>query len=84
LRGIKDMWTDELIEKVKGNYLNRECPWFCQKCAGKTCYICGEIMNNPIGSDIIYDDGCVHHVAALGYNPGCVNKYCENYKKWGE
>ena len=84
LRGIKGMWTDELIEKVKGNYLNSECPWFCQKCAGKTCYICGEIMNNPIGSDIIYDDGCVHHVAALGYNPGCVNKSCENYKKWGE
>ena len=47
-------------------------------------YICGEILNNPIGSDVIYDDGCVLHVAALGYNPGCMNDACENYKKWGE
>ncbi len=84
LRGKKGMWTDELIERVKEIYLNNECPWFCQKCAEKTCHICGEIMNNPIGSDIIYDDGCVYHVAALGYNPGCVNESCENYKKWGE
>ena len=80
LRGKKGMWTDELIERAKEIYLNNECPWFCQKCAGKTCHICGEIMNNPIGSNVIYDDGCILHVAALGYNPGCVNESCENYK----
>jgi len=84
LCGKKGIWTDELIDKVKEIYLNIECPWFCQKCAGKTCHICGEILNNPIGSDVIYDDGCVLHVAALGYNPGCMNDACENYKKWGE
>ena len=84
LCGKKGIWTDELIDKVKEIYLNIECPWFCQKCAGKTCHICGEILNNPIGSDVIYDDGCVLHVAALGYNLGCMNDACENYKKWGE
>ena len=84
LCGKKGMWTVELIDKVKEIYLNNERPWFCQKCAGKTCHICGEILNNPIGSDVIYDDGCVLHVAALGYNPGCMNDACENYKKWGE
>lgn len=84
LCGKKGMWTDELIEKVKEIYLNDECPWFCQKCAGKTCHICGEILNNPIGSDVIYDDGCISHVAILGYNPGCVNESCENYKKWSK
>ncbi len=83
LRGKKGMWTDELIEEIKDIYLQYERPWFCQKCAGKTCYNCGELMNNPIGSDVIYDDGCISHVAALGYNPGCVNDMCENYKKWG-
>ena len=80
LRGKKGMWTDELIEKVKEIYLNNECPWFCQKCASKTCHICREILNNPIGSDVIHDDGCILHVAASGYNPGCVNESCENYK----
>ena len=84
LCGKKGMWTVELIDKVKEIYLNNERPWFCQKCAGKTCHICGEILNNPIGSDVIYDDGCVLHVASLGYNPGCMNDACENYKKWGE
>jgi len=84
LCGKKGMWTVELIDKVKEIYLNNERPWFCQKCAGKTCHICGEILNNPIGSDVIYDDGCVLHVASLGYNPGCMNESCENYKKWGE
>lgn len=84
LRGKKGMWTDKLIAKVKEIYSNQERPWFCHKCAYKTCHICGEIMNNPIGSDVIYDDGCISHVAALGYNPGCVNDSCENYKKWGK
>ncbi len=78
--GKKGMWTDELIEKVKEIYFNNEHPWFCQKCAGKTCHICGEILNNPIGSDVIYDDGCISHVAVLCYNPGCVNESCENHK----
>ncbi len=84
LYGKKGMWTVELIDKVKEIYLNIECPWFCQKCAGKICLICGEILNNPIGSDVINDNGDVLHVASLGYNPGCMNDACENYKKWGE
>ncbi|MBL7023200.1 MAG: hypothetical protein ISR90_03985 [Candidatus Marinimicrobia bacterium] len=83
LGGKKGMWSDELIQKVTDIYANHTHPWFCQKCAYKTCHICGEIINNPIGSDVIYDDGCISHVAALGYNPGCVNASCENYKKWG-
>ncbi len=84
LCGKKGIWTDELIDQVKEIYLNYKCPWFCQKCAGKICLICGEILNNPIGSDVINDNGDVLHVASLGYNPGCMNDACENYKKWGE
>ena len=81
LYGIKDIWTKNIITKVKEAYLNNEHPWFCQKCAGKVCQICGQILNHPVGSNVIYENGSMAYVPALGYNPGCVYYKCSNFRE---
>ncbi len=47
--------------------------WFCQKCAGVVCDVCGSVQI-PLGSDILHDDGSTGHAALLPIG----NRYCSN------
>ena len=75
-------WTDEAIERVRQDYLAGFRPWLCQKCTGRVCRKCGVPINYPLGSDVLYDNGCSSHVPILPFDPGCSNKACESYKEW--
>jgi len=80
--GEKEKWTESAIISAKSAYLNGKQPWFCQICGERKCNKCGSPINVPVGSDILYGNGCVSHVANQPLNPGCINKDCENYKNW--
>lgn len=80
--GEKEKWTDSSVTLAKAAYLKGKRPWFCQICGERKCTECGSPINVPVGSDILYGDGCVSHVGNHPLNPGCINKDCENYKNW--
>ena len=82
--GEKDKWTSEAIERAKTAYLNARRPWFCQVCGARTCRECGAPINLPMGSDVLYDNGCSSHVTMFPFDPGCINPACKRYREWGE
>jgi hypothetical protein len=82
VQGEKGLWTDELIEKARQEFLHGRHPWFCQVCGNRKCKKCGAPLNFPAGTDVLYDNGCSGHVMLVGINAGCVNPDCENYKEW--
>lgn len=82
LRGEKKLWTDEIINRIKLQYLENKRPWFCQVCGNRTCRICNKPINYPMGSDVIYENGCSNHIAIFPFDPGCINSNCEKYKEF--
>ncbi|GAB4228666.1 MAG: hypothetical protein Kow00108_27270 [Calditrichia bacterium] len=85
LRFKKEHLTDELLEKAKQLVLFGKRPWFCQRCVGPSCQICGSPVNIPQGCTILYDDGCCSYLGILGISSGCNNPSCENFRdvRWG-
>lgn len=81
--GEKSKWTELAIKKAKNEYLNGKRPWFCQVCGARTCSRCGTPINYPMGSEILYDNGCSSHASIIPCDPGCSNLDCDGYKKWG-
>ena len=78
----KCRWTQSLIEKARNEFFTGYHPWFCQICGARTCSKCGSPINYPMGSDILYDNGCSGHCGILPFNPGCNNPDCANYREW--
>ena len=78
--GDKSIWTVDIINKAKSEFLNKKHPWFCQVCGQRVCNKCGQSINYPAGSDIISEDGSFSHCAMLPINLGCINVSCENYR----
>lgn len=75
-------WTPGRIEKARQEYLHGFRPWICQNCAGKLCPECGAPLNYPMGSDVLYDNGCSSHCPCLPVNCGCSNPNCKHYREW--
>jgi len=80
--GEKDKWTEAAIKSAKNAYLDGKQPWFCQVCGERKCSKCGSPINYPMGSDILYGNGCSSHVAMLPFDPGCINPACDKYRDW--
>lgn len=80
--GEPGMWTEASIERARQAFLDGERPWLCQICAIRQCSECGAPINYPMGSDILYDDGCSTHVPIFPFDPGCTNLNCKKYKEW--
>jgi hypothetical protein len=80
--GEKDKWTTSAIEKARNEFLRGFRPWFCEVCGERKCSRCGSPINYPMGSDVLYDNGCSSHCAIFPFNPGCNNPDCENYREW--
>ncbi|NOQ64919.1 MAG: hypothetical protein GQ582_10445 [Methyloprofundus sp.] len=80
--GEKEKWNEASIKSAKNSYLNGKQPWFCQICGERKCSHCDSPINYPMGSDILYGNGCSSHVAILPIDPGCNNSACDQYKKW--
>ena len=81
--GEESVFSDQVINRAREDFLAGKRPWFCQKCGKRQCHLCGEPTGRPLGSDYIFDDGHTLHSANLGYNPGCINLDCKNFRDWG-
>jgi hypothetical protein len=82
VRGKPELWTNEVIARATAEFTAGKHPWFCQVCANRVCSKCGSPINYPLGSDIIYDNGNIKHIAILPFKPGCSNRTCYNYQKF--
>ena len=75
--GEKELWTDDVIERAKEEYVKGQQSWFCQVCGNRTCEDCGTPLSIPMGSDILDDSGNSSHVAVLPVKQACVNPKCK-------
>jgi len=76
-----EFWCDDSVERAKQSFLNGLRPWFCQKCGKYSCTECGEPITYPMGSDVLFDDGCSSHIPIHPFDPGCINSNCKKYNK---
>lgn len=81
--GEKAFWNDETINRAIQIVKQGECPWFCQICGTRACYLCGQPINYPVASEILYDSGGSSHCPIIPHDPGCINPACKRYKDWG-
>ncbi len=77
--GEPDKFSGNALNRARQSFLNNLHPWFCQKCGVRTCSTCDFPLNQPVGSDVISDNGCISHVPILGVNAGCINPECKKY-----
>lgn len=49
--------------------------WICQRCANSECRACGSTLSNPMGRDILFEDGHIRHAMIVGA-PCCSNSAC--------
>jgi len=80
--GERAKWTQAAIAQARKEYQNGNSPWFCQSCGARKCSQCGSPINYPMGSDILYANGCSSHAGIFPFDPGCINPDCEKYKEW--
>lgn len=80
--GEKEKWSKEALNSAKQAYLDGKRPWFCQVCGVRVCTECGSPVNYPVGSDVLYDNGCSSHVPIIPADLGCINPDCANYREW--
>ena len=80
VRGEKEMWTKERIEKAVELFKKNLHPWFCQVCANRTCSECGSPSQWAHGCDSIYDNGDIRHSAMFPIPPGCINTNCKEHR----
>lgn len=79
--GPGTMWSEESIQRATEAFHRGKRSWFCQLCGNRVCVDCGSPLQHPVGSDVLYDNGCTAHVAILPCHPGCVNPQCKNHKE---
>jgi len=82
VKGRRELWTDDNIERARQAYLSGQQPWICQRCAGRVCRECGAPINYPVGADILHNSGCSTHAPVFGFDPGCTNRNCRKFRKW--
>lgn len=74
------MWSEESIQRATAAFHRGKRSWFCQLCGNRICPDCGSPLQQPVGSDVLYDDGFTAHVGMLPCHCGCVNPQCKNHK----
>ena len=79
--GEVSMWNEDAVERAISAFQQGKRPWFCQVCGNRFCPDCGSPLIHPVGSDVLYDDGCSSHVPMLPCSPGCINPDCPTQNK---
>jgi hypothetical protein len=69
-------WTDDARARAKEAAVEGQRPWICQKCAGRTCAVCGAPLEVPIASTLLNDDGAVTHLMIVPTRISCINADC--------
>lgn len=77
----EELQTDVVIEKAKREYKKGRQPWFCQVCGNRTCEECGTLIQFPMGSSLLDDNGNRWRIPLLPIEPECTNPKCKKYKK---
>ncbi len=81
VKGELSLWNEETTQRAISAYQQGIRPWFCSACGKRLCSECGCPLAHPVGSDVIYDDGCSAHFPMLPCHPGCINPNCKQYKR---
>ena len=76
----KELWADDVIDRAKREYAKGKQSWLCQVCGKRTCKECGTLIQFPMGSSLLDDDGNSWRVPNLPIDPTCRNSKCKNYK----
>ncbi|MBU1566854.1 MAG: hypothetical protein KJ630_14680 [Proteobacteria bacterium] len=79
--GPGTIWSGDAIQRATAAFHKGKRSWFCQLCGNRVCLDCGSPSQMPVGSDVLYENGCTAHVAILPCHPGCVNPQCKNHKE---
>jgi hypothetical protein len=79
--GPGTMWSEDAIQSATAAFHKGKRSWFCQLCGNRVCQDCGSPLQQPVGSEVLYDNGCTSHVPILPCHPGCVNPQCKNHKE---
>ena len=79
--GEETIFTNTVLSKALGEYLNGEQPWHCQICGLRACELCGK----PLYALAYGDYACREHGqgfyskgACLGANLGCIDPKCQS------
>lgn len=79
--GSRSMWSEDAVQRAINVFQRNKRPWFCQDCGNRICPECSFPVQYPVGSDVLYDDGCSTHIGMLPICPGCINPNCPTQKK---
>lgn len=74
--GDEQFMTEQVIERAKSAYLKGRQPWFCQKCGGRACRLCGTPwgwIGLAYGDRVVIDGNHCLRGANLGVSPRCEN-----------
>jgi hypothetical protein len=69
-------WSDQARGRAREQVADGFRPWMCQKCAGRTCALCGAPLEVPIASTLLNDDGIVTHLQIVPQRATCINPSC--------
>ena len=73
--------TEEQIAKAKAQAEKGTHPFFCYKCAYRSCRDCGGELNIPTAVELVHTNGKRGYRAIMPINAGCKNTECQNYKE---
>ncbi len=73
-----ELQTDDVIDRAKKEYEKGKQPCFCQVCGNRTCQECGTLIQFPMGSSLLDDNGKSWRVSNLPIAQGCTNLKCKN------
>ena len=80
--GEDEIFTDEVVERIRTTYLAGMRPWMCQGygCGNRQCIECGKGINLAVASDLLYDGGRNPHLMIIPSDCGCTHSDCERFR----
>ena len=85
--GEKEIFTGEVVDRIKATYLSGVRPWMCQGegCGDRACPACGKAMKMTPSCDVLHENGKkLHMMVVMGNNFLCTNVDCEKYREFGD
>lgn len=58
-------WSPAARERAVGQTQAGRRAWFCQRCSGDLCHVCGPPLRRVPGAEVLADDGDVPHEPLL-------------------
>ena len=72
--------TPALLHRARSEFLADRHPWFCHRCAKRSCHTCGEAMGYLMASDVLNDEHKIVHLPIFPTHTGCVSNTCVHHR----